>query len=73
MTSPHTLEHMRDEYFNGNGLTDRKSRQKWEKEGSLNTRERAREIAQKLLGEEERSYVPEDVDKVIRKKYGILL
>jgi hypothetical protein len=42
MTSPHTLEHMRDEYFNGNGITDRKSRQKWEKEGSLNTRERAK-------------------------------
>ncbi len=73
MTSPHTLEHMRDEYFNGNGIVDRKSRQKWEKEGSLNTRERAREIAQKLLGEEERLYIPEDVDKVIRERYGILL
>jgi trimethylamine--corrinoid protein Co-methyltransferase len=73
MTSPHTLEHMRDEYFNGNGITDWKSRQKWEKEGSLNTRERARKIAKKLLGEEERFYIPEDVDKVIRERYGILL
>jgi trimethylamine--corrinoid protein Co-methyltransferase len=73
MTSPHTLEHMRDEYFNGNGIADRKSRQKWEKEGSLNTRERARKKAQKLRGEEKRSYIPEDVDKVIRERYGILL
>lgn len=73
MTSPHTLEHMQDEYFDGNGLTDRKSRQKWEKGGSLNTRERARKIAKKLLGEEERFYIPEDVDKVIREKYRILL
>jgi hypothetical protein len=30
-------------------------------------------IAKKLLGEEERSYIPEDVDKVIREKYRILL
>jgi trimethylamine--corrinoid protein Co-methyltransferase len=73
MTSPHTLEHMRDEYFNGNGVTDRKSRQKWEKGGSLNTRDRAMKIAKKLLGEEERSYIPEDVDKLIREKYRILL
>jgi len=73
MTSPHTLEHMRDEYFDGNGVTDRKSRQKWEKGGSLNTRDRAMKIAKKLLGEEERSYIPEDVDKVIREKYRILL
>jgi trimethylamine--corrinoid protein Co-methyltransferase len=73
MMSPHTLEHMRDEYFNGNGVTDRKSRQKWEKGGSSNTRDRAMKIAKKLLGEEERSYIPEDVDKVIREKYRILL
>ena len=73
MMSPHTLKHMRDEYFNGNGVTDRKSRQKWEEGGSLDAQERARKIAKKLLGEEERSYIPEDVDKVIREKYGILL
>jgi len=73
MTSPHTLEHMRDEYFQGNGITDQKSRQKWEKEGSLNTRERAKKIAQKLLDEEKRSYISEDVDKLIREKYTILL
>jgi trimethylamine--corrinoid protein Co-methyltransferase len=35
MTSPHTLEHMRDEYCNGNGVADRKSSKKWEKEGFL--------------------------------------
>jgi len=73
MTSPHTLKHMRDEYFNGNGVTDRKSRQKWEKEGSFNARERARKIAKKLLGEEKILYIPENVDKLIREKYGILL
>ena len=73
MTSPHTLEHMRDEYFNGNGVADLKSRQKWEKEGSLTTRDKAKRIAQKLLEEKERLYIPENVDKLIREKYGILL
>jgi len=73
MMSSHTLKHIRGEYFNGNGVTDRKSRQKWEKGGSSNTRDRAMKIAKKLLGEGERSYIPEDVDKVIREKYRILL
>ena len=73
MASPHTLNHMRDEYFNGNGIADRKSRQKWEKEGSFNTRERAKKIAQKLLDEEEKSYIPQDAEKLIREKYSILL
>ncbi len=73
MMAAHTLEHMRDEYFIGNDVTDLKSRQKWEKEGSLNTRDKARKIAQKLLGEEEISYISEDVDKTIREKYKILI
>jgi len=73
MMSPHTLEHMRDEYFNGNGVTDRKSRQKWEGGGSLDARTMARKIAQKLLGEEEKSYIAKDVDNAIRERYRILL
>jgi len=30
-------------------------------------------IAQKILAEEEKSYIPEDVEKAIRDKYEILL
>jgi len=73
MMSPHTLEHMQGEYFNGTGVTDRKSRQKWEGGGSLDARTMARKIAQKLLGEEEKSYIAEDVDNAIRERYRILL
>lgn len=73
MMAPHTLDHMQDEYFNGNDVSDKKSRQKWEKEGSLNTRDRAKKIAQKILGEEEISYIPEHVDKLIREQYEILI
>ena len=73
MTSPHTLEHMRKEYFEGNGVTDAKSRDKWEKEGSQDAFARARDRAKKLLATDEKSYIPEEIDQTIRKKFDILL
>ncbi len=73
MTSPHTMEHMRTEYYNGNGVTDRKSRDKWEKEGSLDTRQRAANIAKKLLENPKPSYISDDIDEKIREKFTILL
>ncbi len=54
-------------------MGDRKSRQKWKKEVPLDNWNKARKIAKKLLGEGERSYIAEDVDKAIRERYGILL
>ena len=53
-------------------MTDRKSREKWEEEGSLDSRQRARAIAQKLLEKPKASYIPEDIDKAIREKFNIL-
>ena len=73
MTSSHTLRHMRSEFFNGNGLTDRKGRDKWEAEGSRDVRTRAREMVKEMLGKEEKSYIPEDLDRLIREKFEILL
>lgn len=69
MTHEHTLKHMRTEYFNGNGVTDRKSRSKWEQDGGLEARERARRIARKILAEPKVSYLPADIDLAVRKKY----
>jgi trimethylamine--corrinoid protein Co-methyltransferase len=69
MTHAHTLKHMRTEYFNGNGVTDRKSRTKWEQEGRTDARERARQMAKKILAAPEMSHLPESVDKAIRQKY----
>lgn len=73
ITSAHTLNHMRTEYFSGNGVTDQNSRQSWIECGSLDTRTRAREIARKILAEEERPYLSPRLDQTIRKKYQILL
>ncbi|MEN8212020.1 MAG: trimethylamine methyltransferase family protein, partial [Thermodesulfobacteriota bacterium] len=73
MTSPHTMAHMRTQYYNGNGVTDRKSRDKWEEEGSLDTRQRAANIAKKLLDNPKPSYISDDVDKAIKEKFNILI
>ncbi|MBF0200431.1 MAG: trimethylamine methyltransferase family protein [Desulfamplus sp.] len=71
MTSPHTMEHMRKEYFQGNGVTDRKSRSKWEKSGALDARENAKKIAKKLMANSETDYIDPNIDEAIRKKYNI--
>ena len=73
MVSPHTLKYMRSEYFQGNGVTDRKIRHQWEQEGALDARERARVIVRKILAAEEKSYIPKAIDQVIKAKYDILL
>jgi trimethylamine---corrinoid protein Co-methyltransferase len=73
MTSPHTMKHMRTEYFQSNGVTDQKSREKWEKEGSLDARERARNLARKILSQAPAAYISEDVDRRIREQFDILL
>jgi trimethylamine---corrinoid protein Co-methyltransferase len=73
MTHAHTLKHMRSEYFNGNGVTDRRSRTKWEQDGRLDARERARQAVRKILSAPEFSYVPEQIDKAIRQKFTLCL
>jgi len=73
MMSPHTLEHMRREYFDGNGVTDARSRDNWEKEGSQDAFARARGLVRTLLAKENESYIPKDIDQAIRKKFNILL
>ncbi len=73
MMSPHTMAHMRSEYFQSNGVTDQKNRDKWEKDGGLDARERARRIARTILAREETACISEDVDRVIRERFDILL
>jgi trimethylamine---corrinoid protein Co-methyltransferase len=73
ITSPHTLKHLRSEYFMGNGVTDRNNRETWAKKGAKDARQRAREIVLKILAEPPRSYISEELDKKIRAKYQIHL
>jgi trimethylamine--corrinoid protein Co-methyltransferase len=73
LTAPHTLKFMRAEYFEGNGVTDRKNRNKWEQEGAYDARQRAQRIAQAILNSEPKAYIAPDLDATIRSTYTILL
>ena len=73
MTSPHTLAHLRTEFFPGNGVTDANPRVKWEEEGSLDVRVRARQIAKRLISRAQASHLSPEVDRAIRNQYQIFL
>jgi trimethylamine--corrinoid protein Co-methyltransferase len=73
LMSKHTLKHMRSEFFTGNGITDRKSWGKWEKEGSLDARARAKVIVKKILDNSKQPLIHDDLDKMIRNRFDIRL
>ena len=67
MTSSHTLDHLRTEFFQGNSVTDGRDRAKWEKDGSLDARSRARKIAKKLIESAKKSHLSGKLDRDIRQ------
>jgi trimethylamine--corrinoid protein Co-methyltransferase len=71
--SAHTMEYMKTEYFNGNGVTDTKNWDKWIKAGRHDTWARARDIAKKILARSNKIYLANETDAAIRKKYDIRL
>lgn len=73
MTATHTMKHMRSEYFTGNGVSDRKNRDKWTEEGSRDAWTRAREMVLKILDRDEKPYIPEETDRIIRQKFEIFI
>ncbi len=73
MMSPHTMAHMRTEFFAGNGATDRAMRGNWEKAGSLDARERARRIARDILAKDEAPYISPEQEAEIKRRFEILL
>lgn len=73
MTSPHTLAHLRSEFFLGNGVTDASPQAKWEANGSLDARDRGRIIAKRLIARAKISHLSEETDRAIREKHQIYL
>ena len=73
MISDHTLDHLRSEYYLGNRISDQKDRELWEKDGALDARARGRQIAKNILAEDEQSYIPPELDQIIRERFNILL
>jgi len=68
LTHPHTLKYMRTELFSPK-VSDRDLRERWEAKGGLDTRERARAIARRLLQEHRPKGLPQDLDRKIRKRF----
>ena len=73
MLADHTVDHLRSEYYLGNGITDQANREQWEDDGALDARDRGRQIARKILEEDKKSYIEPEVDQIIREKFNILL
>jgi len=73
MIADHTVDHLRSEYYLGNRISDQKNRDLWEKDGGRDARTRGRQIAKNILAEEAKSYISQDLDLAIRKKFNILL
>ncbi|MGD8722762.1 MAG: trimethylamine methyltransferase family protein [Desulfobacterales bacterium] len=73
ITAAHTMDHLYSEYFRGSAVTDQKDRDTWAGDGSPDARQRARDIARKILSAEEKPYLDAKTDRAIRKKYDILL
>ena len=69
----HTMDHLRTEYFQGNGVTDRQDRDTWTTMGQKDARTRAREIAKEILAKPDWSHISKEADRHIRQRFNILL
>ena len=71
LNTDQTFAYMRSEYYLGNGITSRDSRDKWVKAGSKDAATRAREMVNNLLSQTDEAAIPGEVDRAIRQKYNI--
>lgn len=73
LMNPHTMKHLRTEYFQGNGVSDKDLRKNWENNGSKTARDRAREMARAILERTEPDKIAPEMEKEIRAKFNIHL
>jgi trimethylamine--corrinoid protein Co-methyltransferase len=68
MMSPHTMKYMRSEYFQGNGVTDSKSRHQWEQGGSRTPASGPRQSPAKFLMRRRNTYIRSEIDQVHKRE-----
>lgn len=73
LASDHTMRHMRSEYFPGNGISDKGSRETWSEGGALSARERAVIMAREILDQALSPGIDPGIEKQIRKDFNIYL
>lgn len=71
LVSPHTMKYIRNEYFQGNGISDKSSRHTWTQAGELDTRSRARQMARSILEEPFDAKIPREIQEEIRQELPI--
>ena len=73
LMSPHTLQHLRREYFQGNGISDKGGRDEWTQQGCLSARERARAMTRAILERPPESKIQPAIEQRIRSEFDIFL
>jgi trimethylamine--corrinoid protein Co-methyltransferase len=73
LLSPHTVRHLRREYFQGNGVSDKDGREEWIQKGCLSARDRARAIARAILDKPLEPKIHPEIEKKIRSDFNIFL
>jgi len=73
LTSDHTMNHLRTEYFPGNGVSDKQSRRDWIKDQSLSARERAVRMARAILDSPLTPALSPELEAKLRKEFDIYL
>ncbi len=71
LASDHTMRHMRNEYFMGNGVSDKGSRDDWLEAGAFSARERAVSMARDILQQPLKAGIDPEIEKQIRKDFQI--
>ena len=73
LMSPHTLKHMRSEYFEGNGISHTGNRSSWEKKGGQDTWKRANEMAKSVIYKDTIPKINKEIEAKIRGQFNIAL
>ena len=73
LMSPHTMKHLRTEYFEGNGISHTGNRNNWKKQGSRDTWQRANEMAKAVIMDTTPPKLDDNIQKIIRERFDIAL
>ena len=71
LSSDHTINHMRSEYYYPSAVVDRKGWDEWQHAGGVDARERAKQMARDILANHEPERIPHEVDARIRERFKI--
>lgn len=70
LREPHTVKHMRDEFFFPQ-LSDRELREDWLASGGLDARQRANSLARQILAEHQPEPINPEIDKEIQAQFDL--